>query len=34
MFQVTEKAIEMIDEFIKNRNEVVQAIRVMMSEGG
>jgi Fe-S cluster assembly iron-binding protein IscA len=34
MFQVTEKAMEMIAEFIKNRNEVVQAIRVMMSEGG
>jgi Fe-S cluster assembly iron-binding protein IscA len=34
MFQVTEKAMEMIDEFIKNRNEAVQAIRVIMSEGG
>jgi iron-sulfur cluster assembly protein len=33
MFQVTEKAIEMINEFLKDKDEV-HSIRVMMVEGG
>jgi hypothetical protein len=33
MFEVTEKAVEMINEFLKDRNEAC-SIRVMMMEGG
>ena len=33
MFEVTEKASEMIKDFLKDRKEI-QAIRIMMSQGG
>jgi len=33
MLQVSEKASEMIKEFLKNRNDV-RSIRIMMVEGG
>ena len=33
MFEVTEKATEMIKEFLKDREEI-PAIRVMLSQGG
>jgi hypothetical protein len=33
MFEVTEKAVEMINEFLKGRDEA-HTIRVMMTEGG
>jgi hypothetical protein len=33
MFEVTEKAIEMITEFLKDRDEA-HSIRLMMMEGG
>jgi len=33
MFQVTEKAAEMIREFLKDRGEA-HIIRIMMNEGG
>ena len=33
MFSVTEKAIEMIKEFLKSRSEAA-SIRVLMQEGG
>jgi hypothetical protein len=33
MFEVTEKAVEMLNEFLKDKNEP-NKIRVMMMEGG
>lgn len=33
MFEVTEKAVEMLNEFLKDRDEA-RTIRVMMMEGG
>lgn len=33
MFEVTEKATEMIQNFLKDR-DVIPAIRVMLSQGG
>jgi Fe-S cluster assembly iron-binding protein IscA len=33
MFEVTDKAVEMIKDFLKDRNEI-PAIRVMLSQGG
>jgi len=33
MFQATEKAVEMIKEFLKNKDEE-HIIRLMMNEGG
>ncbi len=33
MFEVTEKASEMIKEFLKER-EVIPPIRIMLSQGG
>jgi len=33
MFEVTEKATEMIKEFLKDRDEI-PAIRIMLSQGG
>jgi len=33
MFEVTEKASEMIKDFLKER-DVIPAIRVMLSQGG
>ena len=33
MFEVTDKAVEMIKDFLKDR-EVIPAIRVMLSQGG
>jgi len=34
MFEVTEKAIEMLSEFLKDREEAAPSIRVVMMEGG
>ena len=33
MFDVTEKAVEMLNEFLKDKNET-NKIRIMMMEGG
>lgn len=33
MFEVTDKAVEMIRDFLKDRKEI-PAIRVMLSQGG
>jgi Fe-S cluster assembly iron-binding protein IscA len=33
MFEVTDKAVEMIQDFLKNRSEE-HIIRIMMNEGG
>ena len=33
MFEVTEKATEMIKDFLKDR-DIIPAIRVMLSQGG
>jgi len=33
MFEVTEKAVEMIQDFLKNRSEE-HVIRIMINEGG
>ncbi len=33
MFEVTEKAVEMIQDFLKDRSEQ-HIIRIMMNEGG
>ena len=33
MFEVTEKAVEMINEFLKDRDDA-RTIRLMMTEGG
>jgi hypothetical protein len=33
MFEVTEKAVQMLNEFLKDKNET-NKIRIMMLEGG
>jgi hypothetical protein len=34
MFEVTDKASEMIKQFLKDREDTVQSIRIMVSGGG